>query len=106
MIFIVGTASVENFHRDASLDMPMPESDAQMNRCYWRSRRGLLELDLLLPPFVRARFATLSERQRAALERLLACEDVDIWAWFRGESAPASTDLVELVASIAAFNAE
>jgi antitoxin CptB len=82
----------------------MTESCSQRNRSYWRSRRGLLELDLLLPPFVKARFNTLTDAQRGALQRLLECEDQDIWDWFQQRSAPDDPELVELVELIRAFN--
>jgi antitoxin CptB len=82
----------------------MTESSPQHNRSYWRSRRGLLELDLLLPPFVRARFAELTDAQRDALQRLLECEDQDIWDWFQQRSAPDDPELAELVQLIRAFN--
>ena len=82
----------------------MTESSSQRNRSYWRSRRGLLELDLLLPPFVKARFDALTDAQRSALARLLACEDQDIWDWFQQRSAPDDAELAELVELIRAFN--
>lgn len=76
-----------------------------MNRCYWRSRRGLLELDLLLPPFVQARFLSLSQAQQHALQQLLDHEDPQIWDWLRAHSVPDSPPLLELVTLIRAFNA-
>jgi antitoxin CptB len=82
----------------------MTESSWQRNRSYWRSRRGLLELDLLLPPFVKARFDALTDAQRSALARLLECEDQDIWDWFQQRSAPDDVELVELVELIRVFN--
>ncbi len=101
MTFAVGVVSVE-IARWVSLAMLV--SNVALNRCYWRSRRGLLELDLLLPPFVLARFETLSATQRTALQRLLECEDQDIWSWFQQRSAPQDPSLGELVALIRAFN--
>lgn len=83
----------------------MSDEQLAMNRCYWRSRRGLLELDLLLPPFVRARFESLTETQRRALQQLLDCEDPQIWEWLRERSVPDSPDLLEMVGLIRAFNA-
>ncbi len=76
----------------------------EWNRCYWRSRRGLLELDLLLPPFVAARFAELNDVQRAALARLLACEDQDIWDWFQQRSTPDDPEFAEMIGLIRTFN--
>ena len=82
----------------------MTEPSWQRNRSYWRSRRGLLELDLLLPPFVKERFNTLTDAQRGALQRLLECEDQDIWDWFQRRSTPDDPAFVELVELIRAFN--
>jgi antitoxin CptB len=83
----------------------MSDEQLAMNRCYWRSRRGLLELDLLLPPFVRARFESLTGAQRRALQQLLDFEDPQIWDWLRDHSMPDSPNLLELVGLIRAFNA-
>jgi len=79
--------------------------DVSLNRCYWRSRRGLLELDLLLPPFVLANFDTLTSLERHALCELLERDDHDIWDWLRGASDPVAP-LAEIVARIRAFNDE
>jgi antitoxin CptB len=103
MIFTVEPGSVEP---SAMKRSRMSDLKLAMNRCYWRSRRGLLELDLLLPPFVQARFESLSEPQRLALQQLLDCEDPQIWEWLREHSVPDSPHLVELVALIRSFNAD
>lgn len=80
------------------------ERKAERNRCYWRSRRGLLELDLLLPPFVKARFDSLSGKQVSALQRLLDCEDQDIWDWFQQRATPDDAELLAIVELVRAFN--
>jgi succinate dehydrogenase flavin-adding protein (antitoxin of CptAB toxin-antitoxin module) len=49
----------------------------QIERLKWRSRRGLLELDLVFEKFW-AREAALSGEEFAALERLLAMPDNDL----------------------------
>ena len=36
----------------------MMVDDIELNRLFWHSRRGMLELDVLLVPFVREVFAT------------------------------------------------
>jgi antitoxin CptB len=84
--------------------METREKNTERERCYWRSRRGLLELDLLLPPFVKARFDSLSSAQASALQRLLDCEDQDIWDWYQGRSAPGDVGLAEIVELVRAFN--
>lgn len=84
--------------------LPMTNQTIALNRCYWRSRRGLLELDLLLPPFVQACFATLTQLQRDSLDALLDCEDPDLWAWFQQRGAPDDPGIAELIDLIRAFN--
>ena len=49
----------------------------ELERLKWRSRRGLLELDLVFEKFW-ARAESLSPDEKAALERLLAMPDNDL----------------------------
>ncbi|MCB1685774.1 MAG: succinate dehydrogenase assembly factor 2 [Pseudomonadales bacterium] len=71
-------------------DEPTPDSlEARRNRLRWRSRRGMLELELLLQPFVSSRLAVVDGRLLEAFERLLDCEDWDIFNWLQErETAP------------------
>jgi antitoxin CptB len=62
---------------------------ARLERARWRSRRGLLELELLLAPFARERLPSVSESLMAAYERLLEYDDLDVHAWLLArETAP------------------
>ena len=61
-----------------ALDMSMEEDE---RKARWRSRRGLLELDLILVPFAENCFASLTERLRREYLDLLAVDDVDAYAW-------------------------
>lgn len=66
----------------------------------WACRRGMLELDVLLAPFVEEGYDALNERQKADFERLLACDDPDLFAWFMGHQRAedrAIQQLVELI---------
>ena len=60
--------------RDTSM-----EEDERKAR--WRSRRGLLELDLILVPFAENCFAGLTEPLRREYLDLLSVDDVDAYAW-------------------------
>lgn len=73
------------------------EPGTEKNRLFWRSRRGLLELDLLLVPFVRECFDELSEESRRAYAELLDFDDVDIYDWIQGRSAPQRASLRAIV---------
>ena len=53
-------------------------------RLKWACRRGMLELGVLFLPFVEQAFDDLSEEQQVIFERLLTCDDPDLFAWFMG----------------------
>jgi len=55
-----------------------------LRRLRWRSRRGLLENDLLLSRFLDRQGVTLDGTSLATLGRLLECEDQDLWALLSG----------------------
>ena len=73
------------------------EGDASQGRIYWRSRRGLLELELLLIPFVRERFEELPQDDQDRYVRLLEHEDLDIYDWLQGRSKPEDESLHAIV---------
>lgn len=79
--------------------------DAETRRAIWRSRRGLLELDLLLLPFARERYRLLDPAQQASYCRLLDCDDADIWVWLQRRNAPEDPVLARIVDDILRFNA-
>jgi antitoxin CptB len=54
-------------------------SDQELNRMRWAARRGMLELDLVLEPFVNARYASLDEHDRERFQQLMICEDQDLF---------------------------
>jgi antitoxin CptB len=82
----------------------MSSENSERNRAHWRSRRGLLELDLLLPAFVTARYDALTTAQKRSYAALLDCDDHDVWDWLRQRSSPPDADLAALVEEIRAFN--
>ena len=77
----------------------------ECHRVLWRSRRGMLELDLLLVEFARERYPQLPVSQREAYRQLLDAEDALIWDWLQRRVTPPSA-LTSVVESIIAFNAE
>ncbi|HJP50009.1 MAG TPA: succinate dehydrogenase assembly factor 2 [Pseudomonadales bacterium] len=72
-------------------------SELELNRLRWRSRRGMLELDLLLLPFFDEVFRDLPENQQQAFERLLEQDDPDLLQWFSQKDQPDDDELAELV---------
>jgi antitoxin CptB len=61
-----------------------------LKRLYWHSRRGMLELDLLLVPFAEHCLTQLAEDELQLYRELLAEEDQDLFVWLT-RRAPAPT---------------
>jgi|TARA_B110000467_G_C17999459_1_gene304660 antitoxin CptB len=74
----------------------VPE-DLVYNRLRWRSRRGMLELDLLLLPFFDEEYRGLSTERQAAYVTLLEQDDPDLHVWFSQKGEPEDPDLLDLV---------
>lgn len=70
------------------------------NRLFWGSRRGMLELDLVLMPFIENVYPTLDETDQLLYQQLLEEEDQDLFAWFMRRSDPENTDLLRIVTII------
>jgi len=66
-------------------------------RLYWHSRRGMLELDLVLVPFFEACYANLSPADQQRYQQLLSCEDQDLFSWFLGRVQPEDPELKIIV---------
>ncbi len=75
-------------------------SESEKKRVYWASRRGMLELDLVLVPFFEQCFDDLSEQDQQRFVKLLEEEDTDLFAWFLGRVTPEDEDLAAIVAKI------
>ena len=81
----------------------MTESE-DFNRMRWASRRGLLELDLLLAPFVDACYQDLAEEDKRIFRRLVTSEDQDLMNWIMGREPVDDPELAASVALIRAHN--
>jgi len=68
----------------------------------WQCRRGLLELDLLLGPFVERTFDLLTEKDKLKLIRLLNHSDPDLQQWLLGQVPCPEPDLQPLIRKIQA----
>lgn len=55
--------------------------EGENRRVYWHSRRGMVELDVLLMPYALEVYPSLDDEQRAQYRQLLECEDADLFAW-------------------------
>ncbi|MFT2099527.1 succinate dehydrogenase assembly factor 2 [Marinomonas sp. 2405UD66-6] len=66
-------------------------------RLKWHCRRGMLELDLLLEPFLDEVFLTLDEEDKERFYKLIECEDQDLFLWFMQTDVPQDPDLARIV---------
>jgi len=71
--------------------------DIELKRLFWHSRRGMLELDVLLVPFVEEVYPTLDPEDQARYRKLLQCEDQDMFVWFMQRGEPEDADLRRIV---------
>ncbi|AKX54406.1 hypothetical protein AKN90_00720 [Thiopseudomonas alkaliphila] len=79
------------------MDSNTKVSQTELNRLFWHSRRGMLELDVLLVPFVKEVYPELSAEDQARYRKLLSCEDQDMFGWFMRRSSPEDSDLKYMV---------
>ena len=68
-----------------------------INRLSWASRRGMLELDLMLLPFLEKIYPTLDEEDQRRYWRLLECEDQDLWGWLLKRKEPDDPELQKII---------
>ena len=73
-----------------------------LERLKWRSRRGLLELDLVFERYWKSQGASLSQDDARALERLLALPDNDLLDLVMGRAAARDVALRDLVEKLKA----
>ena len=78
----------------------MTITESELNRLRWRSRRGMLELDLLLLPFFDEVFKQLPEAEQAVFVRLLDQDDPDLLQWFSKKGTPDDPELGSLIEKI------
>ena len=67
------------------------------NRIIWHSRRGMLELDVLLVPFAEEAYADLSDDDQQRYRDLLEREDPDLFTWFMEHITPDDADMARIV---------
>ena len=70
--------------------------ERQIERLRWKSRRGLLELDIVFERFWK-RAGPMDETEAAALERLLAMADNDLLDLVMGRSETPEAHLRKMV---------
>jgi antitoxin CptB len=72
-------------------------SGVDINRLFWGSRRGMLELDLVLMPFLENIYPTLEQADKERYWLLLEEQDQDLFAWFMRRDDPSNPELQRIV---------
>ena len=75
-----------------------------LKRMYWHSRRGMLELDLLLVPFTEEAFDSLDHQEQLLYRDLLGEEDQDLFAWLMGRETPTEQRFIPMIELILAHS--
>lgn len=63
----------------------------------WACRRGMLELDLILLPFLENIVPDMSDEEQHLFEKLLECEDQDMFGWFLHRLEPEDPEILRMV---------
>ena len=66
----------------------------------WASRRGMLELDLILEPYVRLHYPRLDEAGRDRYRALMSCQDQELFDWFLRKQVPEDGEHAQMVKTI------
>jgi len=75
----------------------------EVRRMQWAARRGMLELDLVLEPFVNKRYSDLSDSERVIFQRLMLCEDQELFSWLLQREEPEDKELAAIIKQILKF---
>lgn len=77
-------------------------SEKELDKVKWASKRGMLELDLILEPYVDHAYQNLNLDDKKAFLALLTCEDQDLFCWFI-KTQPADIEHAETVDKVLSF---
>lgn len=79
-------------------------TELNKQKIYWHSRRGMLELDLLLVPFTTDAFEQLSAKEQLLYVELLSFEDQELFGWFLERAEPPDEKFKPIISKILAHN--
>ncbi|MAL99739.1 succinate dehydrogenase assembly factor 2 [Hydrocarboniclastica marina] len=75
----------------------MTEQDVEYKRLYWHSRRGMLELDVLLLGYLEEAYHDAAPDDQDRYRRLLECEDNVLFSWLMRRTRPDDEDLQRII---------
>ena len=79
----------------------MDKKEITLQQLYWRTRRGVLELDFILSKYWHACAENLDSAEKVKLAKLLECQDPELLDYLvYRTSIPLDRSLAEIVAEI------
>ena len=81
------------------------KKNINIKKVIWASRRGLLELDLLLEPFIRSEFNKMSDFDQSHLYEFLKLNDDELFDFFLG-SKEVPQQFLAIVSEVLEFHAK
>ena len=81
------------------------KKNININKAIWAGRRGLLELDLLLEPFIRSEFNKMSEFDQNHFYEFLKLDDDELFDFFLG-SNEVPQQFLAIVSEVLEFHAK
>ena len=70
------------------------------SRLFWRSRRGIKEMDIVFQDFIKNSYDKLNSKDKSAFSKLLEEQDLDILNWILGKDKPEDTTLIAIIKKI------
>lgn len=74
-------------------------SNTEKAKLYWAARRGMLELDIFLMPFVENQYEKLADVDKLSFQALVDCTDMELYVWLSNKE-PAPEQFVAIVNKI------
>ncbi len=75
---------------------------SERSKLYWRCRRGMKELDIVMLSYLDSRYDDAPEAERRAFERLLELQDPELYGYVIGREAPVDPELADVVRRLVA----
>lgn len=75
-------------------------SKEHLARLQWACRRGMLELDFILQKFLNEYYSNLSSEDQLLFEKLLSCNDQELYNWLVKKQQPEEIELQKIVEQI------
>jgi antitoxin CptB len=76
------------------------DSQREQARLHWQCRRGMLELDLMLLPFMERQYNRLNAQEQEAFRTLLAYPDQQLLEYLMGHGVPHDKDVANVAEQI------